>query len=79
MYAFNRAELTSALEALVSRSDLVFEDGKRVRRAIRHLAEGGDVADGLILNRAQAAGCTALASFDKQLKKRLPDFINTPS
>lgn len=79
VYAFNRAELASALEALVSRSDLVFEDGKRVRHAIRHFTEGGDFADGLILDRARAAGCTALASFDRQLKKRFPDFIITPS
>lgn len=75
VYAFNREELACALEALANRADLVFEDATRVRRAIRHLAEGGDFADGLILSRAQAEGCTALASFDRGLKKRIPDFI----
>lgn len=79
VYAFSREELTSTVEALSNRADLVFEDAARVRHAIRHLADGGDFADGLILGRAQAAGCTALASFDQQLKKRVPDFVRIPS
>lgn len=79
VYDFSREELATALEALVNRADLVFEDAVRVRRATRHLAGGGDFADSLILGRAQAEGCAALASFDKGLKKRFPDFVIVPS
>ena len=77
-YRFNRADLASALESLVSRTDLVFEDRVRVRRAVTHLREGGDFEDLLILARAQAEGCTALVSFDKALKKRFPHFVVVP-
>ncbi len=77
-YGFNREELASALESLLNRSDLVFEDRVRVRRAVKHHADGGDFEDLLILARAQGEGCTALASFDKELKKRFPDFVVGP-
>lgn len=77
-YGFSREELAIALGSLVSRADLVFEDRVRVRRAVKHLADGGDFADLLILARAQAEGCTALVSFDKGLKKRFPDFVVVP-
>ena len=77
-YGFSREELASALESLVNRSDLFFEDRVRFRRAVKHLADGGDFPDFLILARAQAEGCTALASFDKGLKKRFPDFVVVP-
>ena len=79
IYEFNREELVRALEALLNRADLVFEDAIRVRRAARHFAGGGDFADALILGRAQAEGCAALASFDKSLKKCFPDFVVVPS
>ncbi len=74
IYEFNREELVCALEALLNRADLVFEDAIRVRRAARHFAGGGDFADALILGRAQAEGCAALVSFDKSLKNTLPRF-----
>lgn len=45
----------------------------------RHFTAGGDFGDALILYRARDAGCTALASFDKQLQKRAPEFILTPA
>jgi predicted nucleic-acid-binding protein len=79
IYEFTREELASAIEALTGREDLVFEDTIRVQRALRHLVEGGDFTDFLILARAESAGCTALASFDKALKKRFPDFVAVPS
>ena len=78
-YDFSRADLAAALESLVSRTDLVFEDRVRVRRAITHLKAGGDFEDMLILARAEAEGCTALASFDKGLKKKFPEFVVGPS
>lgn len=79
VYEFNREELVGALEALLNRADVVFEDAIGVRHAVGHLAAGGDFADALILSRAQAEECTALASFDKNLKKRFPDFVLVPS
>lgn len=78
LYEFTRDELSSALEALISRGDLVFESEIRVRRAIHYFNEGGDFADFLILARAEAEGC-AFASFDKNLKKRFPKFVVVPA
>lgn len=78
LYGFSREELVADIEALASRTDLVFEDRVRVRRAITHLQAGGDLTDLLILARAQAASCSALASFDKGLKKKFPDFVLGP-
>ena len=77
-YGFSREELASALESLVNRSDLFFEDRVRFRRAVKHLLDGGDFPDFLILARAQAEGCTALASLDKDLRKHFPDFVVLP-
>ena len=77
-YGFSREDLASAIESLVSRTDLAFEDRVRVRRAATHLRAGGDFEDLLILARAQAEGCTALASFDKGLKKCFPEFVVVP-
>ena len=77
-YGFSREELACALESLVNRSDLFFEDRVRFRRAVKHLLDGGDFPDFLILARAQAEACTALASFDKELKKRFPAFVVGP-
>lgn len=78
LYGFSREELSSAIEALATRTDLVFEDRVRIRRAITHLHNGGDFTDLLILARSQSAGCTALASFDKGLKKKFPGFVLNP-
>ena len=79
LYEFTRDELCFALEALVSRRDLVFENEIRIRRAIHYLNEGGDFADFLILSRAEAEGCVAFASFDKGLKKRFPKLVVVPA
>jgi predicted nucleic-acid-binding protein len=79
IYGYSREDIGSALEALIHRSDMVFEDEIRVRRAVRYFLDGEDFTDFLILARAQASGCTALASFDKGLKKRFPDFVVVPS
>lgn len=76
---YGREDIASAIEAMLHRSDMVFEDEVRIRRAARWFLEGGDFADGLILGRAESAGCTALATFDKALKKRFGNLIITPS
>ena len=78
VYGYSREDIGSALEALIHRSNINFEDEVRVRRAVRYFLEGGDFEDLIILARAQAEGCTALASFDKELKKRFPDFVVLP-
>lgn len=79
VYDFKREELVYALEALLNRADALFENAIRIRYASRHLAAGGDFADALNVGRAQAEKCAALASFDKDLKKRFPDFVVVPS
>lgn len=79
VYGYTREELVIAVEALLNRADIHFEDRIRVRRAVKHLADGGDFADLLILARAETEGCTALASFDKGLKKKFPGFVVVPS
>jgi predicted nucleic-acid-binding protein len=50
-YGYDRADIGSALEALVRRSNLNFEDEVRVRRAVRYFFEGGDFPDFLFLAR----------------------------
>lgn len=75
VYGYDREDIGSALQALITRSNLCFEDEIRVRRATRYHAEGGDFEDLLVLSRAQAMCCAGLVSFDKQLKKRFPDFV----
>ena len=77
-YGYSREDIGSALQALLHRSNMNFEDEVRVRRAVRYFLEGGDFPDFLILARAQAEGCTALASFDKGLKKCFPEFVVMP-
>lgn len=78
IYGFSREELAFALASLLNRGDLLFENETRVRHAARHHATGGDFADFLILSRAEDKGCTALASFDKRLKKLFPTFVIVP-
>ena len=79
IYEYSREELVVALEAILNRADIHFEDRIRIRRAIKHLADGGDFADFLIHARAEIEGCTALASFDRGLKKKFPNFVVVPS
>ncbi len=67
-YAFTRSEIISALRALVSARHAVFESTARIRAAIDRYAVGkGDFSDYLIAETAFAAGCTAIATFDRAL------------
>jgi predicted nucleic-acid-binding protein len=67
-YGFSRREIMVALEALASADHLSFEDDERISRALRAFAEGrGDFADYLIRERADAAGCTTVETFDRVL------------
>lgn len=77
-YGFSRAEIMEVLAAFLDRLDVVFEDEARVRAAVRLYAGGLDLAAGLILEKARAAGCSALASFDDTLRRLDPVFIRFP-
>lgn len=77
-YGFSRAEIAEVLTALLDRLDVVFEDEASVRAAVRLYAGGLDLADGLIFEKARAAGCSALASFDESLRRLDPVFIRRP-
>ena len=74
-YEFSRDEVRSVLLALLERRDVVFEDEEGIRTALRAYEEGLDFADGLIIARARAAGCSRLASFDGRLKTHDPRFV----
>jgi predicted nucleic-acid-binding protein len=77
-YGFSKPEVAEVLIALMDRLDVVFEDEARVRAAVRLYVEGLDLADGLILETARAAGCTSMASFDESLIHRAPAFVRRP-
>jgi predicted nucleic-acid-binding protein len=77
-FGFSRAEIMKVLAAFLDRLDVVFEDEERVRAAVRLYAGGLDLADGLILENARAAGCSALVSFDEALLRLEPGFIRRP-
>jgi predicted nucleic-acid-binding protein len=77
-YAFTRAQVAEVMTALLDRLDVVFEDEERVQAAVRLYAGGLDLADALILGRAHAGGCSALASFDEALLGVDPGFIRRP-
>jgi len=63
------------LLVLPERSDVVFEDEGRIHAALHAYEAGMDFADGLIIARARAAGCSRLASFDGRLKAHDPRFV----
>ncbi len=74
-YEFTKDEVRSLLLALLERRDVVFEDEEGIRTALRAYEEGLDFADGLIIARTRAAGCSRLASFDGRLKAHDPRFV----
>ena len=78
IYEFNREELVCALEALLNRADLVFEDAMRFRHAVRHLAGGGDFADAHPGPRA-IRGMHGPGFVRQGLEETLPDFVVVPS
>jgi len=74
-YRFRRAEIAGMLADLLRSRDLEIEDRERAARALETYAKGkGDLSDFLILECAKAAGCTAVATFDKALLGR-PGFV----
>ncbi|HVS30882.1 MAG TPA: type II toxin-antitoxin system VapC family toxin [Thermoanaerobaculia bacterium] len=67
-YDVPRREIVSLLHQLRRAANLVIESADQVQRAIdSYGVQRGDFADYLIAERAQASGCTAIATFDRAL------------
>lgn len=74
-YGFSKDDVKAVLLALLGRSDAVIEDEEGIRSALRAYEAGLDFADGLIIARARAAGCSRLATFDVRLKAHASGFV----
>ena len=77
-YQWTRTEIVDSLEKLLTLDFLVFHDSTRLRRAIKHMRQGADLADELIADDAQCHQCGKLASFDKSFAKRHPRLVYIP-
>jgi predicted nucleic-acid-binding protein len=72
-YRFTRAEIVGALQQLRRGAQIVIEGADEVRRAIdAYAVQRGDFADYLIAERARAAGCEVVATFDRALQGSEP-------
>lgn len=77
-FRWERPQIASALRRLAAKPDVGFADRDQIIDALTALEAGGDFADELIVARAQADGCSALATFDTALQGRHPDFVIRP-
>jgi predicted nucleic-acid-binding protein len=76
VYGFGRPAVAVAVRELLETSELVFRDGVALERAVADFELGpGGLADYIIREAAVAAGCTAVATFDKALLRQ-PGFIS---
>jgi predicted nucleic-acid-binding protein len=67
-YRFSREGITGALNELRRGAQVAVEGPDEVKRAIDAYASGrGDFADYLIAEQSIAAGCSAIATFDRAL------------
>lgn len=74
VFGLAREVVASSLRELLEVDDLAFRDHAAVERAVSAFeAGGGDLADFVIREHARAAGCDAVATFDRALQK-LPGF-----
>lgn len=72
---FDRADVAEAIVELLSFREFAVRDPAIVREAAKAHARGdGDFADHLIAASARAAGCEAVATFDRTLHD-LPGFV----
>ena len=68
-YRFNREGITGALNELRRGAQVTIEGPDEVKRAVDAYAAGrGDFADYLLAEQAIAAGCSAIATFDRALQ-----------
>lgn len=67
-YAVERAEIAENIGLLLQARHLEFENRDRLRRVVDSYRDArGDFADYLIAEVAKAAGCSAVATFDRAL------------
>jgi predicted nucleic-acid-binding protein len=78
-YKWTREEVHQTLEALFRTTNVYFEDESAGVQAIQAYRRGGDLADHLILAKAQQRSCSHLVTLDQQLLSTYPDFAKTPS
>jgi len=68
VYRLPKPDVVAALSGLLRAAQLVIEEADLANRALRRFKHGGaDFADYLIAERAAAAGCEQLATFDGKL------------
>ena len=69
-YRVARTEIASTLRELLRARSLVFEAADELSRALDAYTKGqGDFADYLIREQARSAGCTAVVTFDRALRR----------
>jgi predicted nucleic-acid-binding protein len=78
LYEWTPVEVALAFSRLLQVRNLCFEDESRLRRALRAVRDGADLADELILGCCRSAGCVAFSTFDKAVVKQHPDFASLP-
>lgn len=67
-YRFTREEIIGVVNQLRRAAQIMIERPDEVRRAVERFAsQRGDFADYLIAERATESGCTAIATFDREL------------
>jgi predicted nucleic-acid-binding protein len=68
VYRVPREEITDALANLIRAKEVEIGDADPIHRAVNAFRAGkGDFADYVIRERAAAAGCSTLATFEKKL------------
>ena len=68
-YERSRADLVTALRAMATNATLMLESPAAVAQAIEAFEKGpADFADCLLCAKARAAGCSAVATFDRGMK-----------
>ena len=78
LYRWTDGQIATAIESLISKPDIEFDDQHRVRLAIRSLLRGADFADALLVESARQAGCEGLLTLDAALLRREAGFAIKP-
>jgi len=75
-YAFGAEQVAAAVRELLETSELAFRDADAISRSVSEFERGnGGLADFVIRELAVAAGCSAVATFDKVLLRQ-PGFVS---
>jgi predicted nucleic-acid-binding protein len=70
VYGFGRADVSRAIETLISGRNIVVDE-MAIEAGLALLADGGDFADGVIAYLGQTMGGDTFVSFDKKAVKKL--------